>query len=442
MNRRPRDPLAPRPRHRPRRAGAAALAGALGLTVLASACAPAASPDDASRPANSVFTLTGHGWGHGRGMSQWGAQGAASLGVTANTILATYYPGTARTTVANSPIRVLVSADEGRDLQVAPAAGLTVTDALNHRLVLPAGPKRWRVATDPTGLVLQRLDANGLWTSMPVAGSARLGSPARFTAATPTIALVLPDGSSREYRGTPTAVRRSNGALYSVVAVPMESYLRGVVPKEMSPSWRSAALQAQAVAARTYAAQRRASAAVGSAYDICDSTACQVFPGSAGTSRTGVRTSYEYAASDAAVAATAGHIRTYNGRPAFTEFSASNGGWSVSGGLAYLPARADAWDGAAANSLHTWKATLPAAALEARYPAIGRLTKVRVTARDGKGEWGGRVVTVVLEGVGPTGQPTKVTTTGAGVAASRSWPGAADGLRSSWWQITNGAPVS
>jgi hypothetical protein len=52
------------------------------------------------------------------------------------------------------------------------------------------------------------------------------------------------------------------------------------------------------------------------------------------------------------------------------------------------------------------------------------------------------VVTVVLEGVSPTGQPTKVTTTGAGVAASRSWPGAADGLRSSWWQITNGAPIN
>jgi SpoIID/LytB domain protein len=254
--------------------------------------------------------------------------------------------------------------------------------------------------------------------------------------------VVLPDGSSREYRGTASAVRRSTGGIYSVVAVPMESYLRGVVPKEMSPSWRPAALQAQAVAARTYAAQRRSAASASSAYDICDSTSCQVFTGSSVTSRTGVRTSYEYANSDAAVAATAGHIRTWAGRPAFTEFSASNGGWSVSGGLAYLPARADAWDGAAANSLHTWKATLPAAALEARYPAVGRLTKVKVTARDGKGEWGGRVVTVVLQGEDVVGRPTSVTTTGAGVAASRSWPGAADGLRSSWWQITNGAPAS
>src|ERR1700709_468661 len=110
--------FAPRGLPRPRRAGAAALTGALGLAVLASACAPTPSPDDAARPANGVFTLTGHGWGHGRGMAPWGAQGAAALGIGADTILSTYYPGTVRTTVANTPMRVLVSADEGRDLQV------------------------------------------------------------------------------------------------------------------------------------------------------------------------------------------------------------------------------------------------------------------------------------------------------------------------------------
>ena len=51
----------------------------------------------------------------------------------------------------------------------------------------------------------------------------------------------------------------------ATVVLPMESYLRGVVPQEMSSSWKPAALQAQAIAARTYAAQRRSAAVAGSA---------------------------------------------------------------------------------------------------------------------------------------------------------------------------------
>jgi SpoIID/LytB domain protein len=419
-------------------AGVAATLAVGGLT----ACVPTTTPgsDVFLRPANGVFTISGHGWGHGRGMSQWGAQGAATLGVPADQILATYYPGTAKTIVANATLRVLLTADDTVDEQVLPAAGLTVADGLNRTMRLPGGPRRWRVLADPTGLHLQRLDA--AWTTVPVAGAATLSSPVRFTSGTGLVSVVFPDGSSRDYRGTATAVRRSTGGLYSTVALPMESYLRGVVPQEASASWKPAALQAQAVAARTYAAQRRASAALGSAYDICDSTACQVFSGTARTSATGSRTGYEYASSDAAVAATAGHIRTYAGKAAFTEFSSSNGGWSVSGGEPYLPARSDPWDGAASNSVHSWSASLPVSALEARYPAVGHLVRLRVTARDGHGDWGGRVTTVVLEGTDKAGRATSVTTTGSGIVAARTWPSYADGLRSTWWTITNGGTTA
>jgi SpoIID/LytB domain protein len=412
---------------------------AFGLLIGAAACDPAPSPGPIAvnevypRPANGAYTVTGHGWGHGHGMSQWGAQGAATLGHTSDEILTTYYPGTADAVLANRDIRVLLGGDDSTDLQVLPATGLAVSDGAGRRLTLPVGARRWRVLADGTGLHLQRLDA--AWVGVPVAGAVTLTSPVRLTSGTGLVSVVLPDGSSRDYRGVAQAVRRGTTGLYSTVVLPLETYLRGVVPQEMSPSWRPAALRAQAVAARTFAARHRATAAAGSAYDICDTTSCQVFPGTARRAATGTVTRYEYTAADAAITATAGHIRTYAGQPALTEFSSSNGGWSTSGGLPYLVARSDSWDGAVSNTVHSWSAKLPVSALESRFPAVGHLLRVRVTSRDGNGEWGGRVLTVVLEGVNAAGKPTSVSTTGSGIVAARSWPSVADGLRSSWWHI-------
>jgi peptidoglycan hydrolase-like amidase len=368
-------------------------------------------------------------------MSQWGAEGAATLGKTADQIVSTYYPGTAKTVLSNTNLRVLLSADDSVDQQVLPVSGLTASDGAGRRLVLPTGAYRWRVLADGAGLHLQRLDS--AWKTVPVAGASTLASPVRLSSGTGLVTVVLPDGSSRDYRGVAQSVRRGTSGLYSTVVLPMETYLRGVVPQEMSPSWKPAALQAQAIAARTYAAQRRTAAVAGSAYDICDSTSCQVFVGTARHSTSGAVTHYEYASSDKAIAATAGHIRTYGGRPAFTEFGSSNGGWSVAvAGYPYLPARVDAWDGAVPNTVHTWKATLPVSALEARYK-VGHLLRVRVTSRDGNGDWGGRVGDVVVEGVDALGRSTSVAATGGGFYLAKSWPSYSDGLRSNWWHIDN-----
>src|SRR5689334_16791730 len=134
-----------------------ALAAALGVvgslvTTVVSA-GPAAAEQVYDRPASGVFSVLGHGWGHGHGLSQWGAQGAASLGISADTITSTYYPGTAKGALADSPIRVLLQADEGRDTQVYAASGLKVTDVASGRSeTLPAGPTRWRATVDSAGL--------------------------------------------------------------------------------------------------------------------------------------------------------------------------------------------------------------------------------------------------------------------------------------------------
>ena len=146
----------PAPSSRPLRRVAGLLAGiALAGVVTAP---PAAAEEVVERPADGLFAVQGHGWGHGRGMSQWGAQGAASLGRTAEEIVSFYYPGTARGVVAPAPIRVLLQGDDGADLQVHPATGLSVTDvASGATAVLPSGPTMWRVTVDAAGLHLESL---------------------------------------------------------------------------------------------------------------------------------------------------------------------------------------------------------------------------------------------------------------------------------------------
>ena len=425
---------------RPARSALPAWSAVVGLlascavALVVTAPAVSAAEEVVERPADGVFSVEGHGWGHGRGMSQWGAQGAASRGISAEEIVRTYYPGTSRAVLPAAPIRVLLSGDEGTDTHVVAAPGLTVTDAATRTTVLlPAGPARWRVTVDAAGLHLQSR-TGATWTPYALGGATALAGPVRF-GGPGVVRVAFSDGTSRDYRGAVSAVRVSATALQTVVVLPLEDYLLGVVPREASASWRPAALQAQAIAARSYSAFHRARVAGRGTHDICDTTACQVFGGSAVYSAGGTRTSLEPASTTEAVRATEGVVRTYGGTPIFAEFSSSNGGWSTAGDFPYLRPAADAWDGALPNSVHSWKATLHAGDLERRFPDVGRLVRVRVTARDGNGAWGGRVRTVVLEGVSRTGAATRVTTTGAGVYSARRWPAASDGLRSSWWRI-------
>jgi peptidoglycan hydrolase-like amidase len=421
-----------------------ALAGLLSTFAvgLVAAAPPAAAEEVLERPASGVWAVEGRGWGHGRGMSQWGAQGAASQGVSAEQIVSTYYPGTARAVLPAAPIRVLLSGDEGRDTEVVADAGLTATDlTTGASAVLPAGPARWRVVVDAAGFHLQA-QTGSTWTPYALGGATTLPGPVRF-GGREVVRVAYADGTSRDYRGTVRAVRASASALRTVVVLPLEDYLLGVVPRESSASWRPAALQAQAIAARSYSANKRARVAGRGTYDICDTTACQVFGGSAVYSASGARTGLEPASTTAAVRATDGVVRTSGGVPVFAEFSSSNGGWSTDGDHPYLRAARDDWDGALTPSVHAWTAVLRASDLERRFPAVGRLQRVRVIARDGNGPWGGRVRSVVLEGVSAAGTPTRVSTSGAGVYGARRWPAARDGLRSSWWRLVPAdAPVA
>ena len=154
-------------------------------------------------------------------------------------------------------------------------------------------------------------------------------------------------------------------------------------------------MQAQAVAARTYAWWSRAQFP-DRYYQICDTTSCQVYKGYAG----------EHPAANAAVDATRGQILTYGSEPAFTQFSASSGGRTSAGGFPYLPSKGDPYDAWSGNSVHDWSVKVSETTLEKRYPGIGDLKKIKVTSREGGGDWNGRVWNVTLVG----GSASKVVT--------------------------------
>ena len=167
----------------------------------------------------------------------------------------------------------------------------------------------------------------------------------------------------------------------------LESYLRGVVPLEMPALWSPAAVRAQSVAARTYAAYERAHPR-SSAFDVYDTTASQVYGG----------VGAEHSASDAAIRATRRKVLAADGAPAFTQFSSSNGGWSVRGTLPYQQARQDPYDDWSGNPVHDWSITVWDSTFESTWPSLGNLRRITVVRRDGNGDWGGRVTSLRLVG--------------------------------------------
>jgi SpoIID/LytB domain protein len=363
------------------------------------------------RAPDSTVAISGHGYGHGHGMSQWGAYGAATKGLTWQQILAFYYPGTSMVNLGNPTIRVRLDAVGSGTLYVACAAGLRLAGS-----ALPtAGITQYRARPLSTGrLQIDQLSSAG-WKAYTSSAS-----PAVFSSSSGLVNVMLASGSWRAYRGSIYANWASSTSVTPVDVLPMESYLRAVVPAEMPASWQANALRAQAVAARSYAGYDRAHAPAGRTWDTCDTTSCQMYSG----------VPAEYATSDAAVAATAGQTLTYGGTPAFTQFGSADGGWTAAGSQPYLPAKADPYDGVIANSANSWTASITAAALQAHWPSIGAYRQIRILSRDGNGQWGGRVLTVAIDGWSGS------------VTVSGTTFRSAFGLRSEWFVPTNSRVAS
>lgn len=258
------------------------------------------------------------------------------------------------------------------------------------------------------------------------------------TTATSTPALLTlcrHDGVDEPLYGQVQAYDRS-GYERTVNLVPLQTYLDGVVPAEESASWGTLggttgspqgqpwgfqALEAQAVAARSYALAYGASGGWNGYATICDTTTCQAYVGASYESRTST-----LAVNDTSdlVLGTTGSQNVVSAR-----YSASTGGWTAPGSFPAVRDRGDSCvvpgNALECNPNHDWRQVFSGAQVVRHFPLVGTLLRVRVTARNGLGNYGGRVLSVLI--VGTKG---RVTVTGDAFALALN-------LRSDWFAVAS-----
>lgn len=363
-----------------------------------------------------IVHIEGRGHGHGVGMSQWGAYTMARDGKSAAEIISTFYPGTALETaggevavVIERSDRVAVRFPNGGEIRSArsgeQAAGFPVRvepggtvelvrDGAGHHVVggsvapLSAHGGAAPYQADNCALAVlcpkpkPEPDPPTTTTTRPPGGdgdggggSPDSGSPGSSPSdRTPTSASALwaiADGGGtvhsvsrdRTYRGIFSFGGPPGGATLRN-HVDVEAYLKGM--GEVPSTWPRAAVEAQAIAARTFALRAMANGG-----QICDSASCQVYGG----------TAYEKPGQSAAVDATKGTVVTYGGAFAATFYSASGGGHSATpaegfgGGsdIPYLPAKPYP----TANPKE-WSVDLALADVAGRLGYPGRIQDIRI----------------------------------------------------------------
>lgn len=296
-----------------------------------------AHAQDASAQAIPKFTISGAGWGHSIGMSQYGAKGFAELGKSGEWITAHYFPGT----------KVESNSDKSRtvnlDKSAVYASSSSSYNAGYTRLVWRVRPgyaggtmtlngsttlsdRIWTIEASGTSFtVVSAGESHGPYTSITLAPGP--GSPPLTQV---TDACGPYDHTYLRFRGTLRisintadirnsggAVTRKAGYLKLLNTLSMNDYLYGVVPRESPASWPHEALVAQALTARSYAYN-------GSSELYC-TTMSQVYNGHSRGDRVSP-TMHEDPRSNAAVDETTGRYVKYAGRIITTFFHSSSGG--------------------------------------------------------------------------------------------------------------------
>ncbi|HLX20098.1 MAG TPA: SpoIID/LytB domain-containing protein [Gaiellaceae bacterium] len=311
----------------PRRLVAALILSAVVVLAPATHAAARSPQKQYVAPAGSgaLFLISGHGWGHGVGMGQWGAEGYALQGYTYDEILASYYPGTSLGQSTVSKIRVLL-ADKKKRLTISSDQPITVVDGNGVTHTLAAGDTKF-----------------GPDLNLAVDGGVPQALPPPLTFA-PAAGSMLSLG--RAYRGK-LVVYVVNGRLRAVNVLPLEQYLDSVVASEMPSTWLPDALEAQAVASRSFAIASRKKS--GAQFDVYPDSRSQAYLGE----------SVETPEATAAVDATTGEVLLYGTKVATAVFSSSTGGWTQSAtdawggaGAPYLVSVKDPYDGI--SPYHSW----------------------------------------------------------------------------------------
>ena len=328
-------------------------AAILSFVVFAPAPAPAGTSATVSA---TTFLLSGHGWGHGIGLSQYGAYGYAQHGWGYKQIVLHYFHGTALGTAPVTTLRVLV-AEKQKSVAIASAAPFKVRDGVGATHTVNG----LSVAVGP-GLKIP-VDGQPFATALP--------GPLTFSPAGAPLAV-----NARTYRGT-VSVAATGKAVDAVDKVGLEAYLRGVVASEMPRDWAPEALKAQAVVARSYALAARR---IGGTFDVYGDTRSQVYGGIAN----------ETPESDAAIAATSRLIVTYKGKVATTYFFSTSGGRTASiqdvwdsPPVPYLVTEPDPYD--TISPYHSWgPVTMSAATVAKKLKVKGPVLDLQVAVNASK----------------------------------------------------------
>jgi len=364
----------------------------LAVFVLGLAVAVPASGQQAptSSYGEAVFLVSGRGWGHGVGMSQYGAYGQALAGRTYSQILGHYYSGTTIGRAGRKEVRVVLA--EGRPaVTISSTAPYRAVDASGTVYRLPRGPLTLRAEL--------ALPSEG--------GAGKTRAVAPLVVRPAKEAVLSLDG--KPYRGKLELVPQG-GFLRVVNVVALESYLQGVVAGEVPFSWPAEALKAQAVAARSYAL---ANLVKGKPFDLYSDVRSQVYLGVAG----------ERPSTTKAVSDTAGEVVLYGGKVATTYYFSTSGGKTASAedvfgfSVPYLVSRPDPWDKASPH--HRWGPVL----LGARTLQSKLGVETRVIDAVGSATPSGRLRTLAVQ------------TTAGSEAVPASLLRTALGLRSTWISV-------
>lgn len=363
-----------------------AVSFALGLSG-----APAHKAAPARVSATPSFFIIGRGWGHGIGLSQYGAYGYALRGYKWDRIVTHYYRGTAIGPTPIKRVRVLLSRGRAK-VSISSKQPFAVTDADGNRFALEAGTYSFG-----PGFKLK---------IAPDQPPRALPGPVLFEPGASALAY-----GDKGYRGS-LRVLKERSRLTVVNVVGLEPYLWGVVPSEMPKTWAPEALKAQAVVARSYAASR---VRRGGTFDLFPDTRSQVY--------LGIR--HEAPSTTAAVNATAGKVVLYDDEVADTLFFSTSGGrtaaiqdvWPRAEPIPYLVSVADPFD--SISPYHFWGPyRVSPVTLARRLKVPGRVVDVQTAAAPS-----GRVRTLTLKGT-----RGEVSVTGYDVRQTL-------GLRSSWFRI-------
>ncbi|HEY0492972.1 MAG TPA: SpoIID/LytB domain-containing protein [Candidatus Dormibacteraeota bacterium] len=276
----------------------------------------------------SGFLFKGHGNGHGLGMSQWGARGRSAAGQDYRKILSSYYQGT-RLDSRGTGASVRISLTHGPVDLARPWPRLFGSQAYVAGPVSVDGQPQLTAGagallgfdSSPEGKAeafVQGLDGS---RGTPVVISQTLTIRSSSAAGLRTNLIQVMGGDFRggaeqwRYAGVLQIIPKAGAAVLPVNVVPMEDYLKGVVPAEMPPYWGTEALKAQAVAARTYALRKIASRSGGD-FDLEGNEFDQAYSG----------LTQQWKSSSDAVDATRGQVLTYGGQLIDALFMASGGG--------------------------------------------------------------------------------------------------------------------